>query len=66
MSADFIVSGRGGDTVFLLTPITIQAREWIDENVSEERTNFGDGIAVEHRYIVDLVEGIQRDGLVVA
>lgn len=60
---DFTVYGSG--TVYLLTSITEAAREWVDEHLSRDRQYLGEGIAVEHRYIVALVEGARRDGLVV-
>lgn len=60
---DFIISGGG--SVFLLTPITKRAREWADEHLPKDRQTLGTGIAVEHRYIVEIVEGIKRDGLIV-
>jgi hypothetical protein len=52
-----------GGTIFLLRLHTLDAREWVDENVIGEQTMLADGLAVEHRYIADLVEGMTRDGL---
>lgn len=61
--ADFVVSGGG--TLYLLTPVTKRAQKWVDEHLPEDRQTLGTGIAVEHRYIGEIVEGIKRDGLIV-
>ncbi len=54
-----------GGSVFLVTPHTDAAREWIKKNVGEEAQFFGYSLVVEHRYIDDLVEGMCNDGLIV-
>jgi len=61
--ADAEVSGGG--TIFLVRPLTDAAREWIEENVSNESQWFGQSLAVEHRYVGDLITGMQADGLTV-
>ncbi len=60
---DFSVLGSG--TVYLLVPRTQAAREWASEHISSEAQMLGSGIAVEHRYIADIVDGIQADGLTI-
>lgn len=50
-------------TIFLLRPLSQAAQTWIDENLSPDRTTFGDAVAVEHRYIADIIDGIRADGL---
>ena len=65
MPADLIVYGAPCATVFLLRPVTSVGRDWIDDNV-EVVTRFGNGVAVEHRYIEDLTEGAKADGLTIA
>lgn len=59
--ADFSVSGEG--SVYLLTPNTPRAEAWAAEHLPSDAQTLGRGIAVEHRYIADIVAGIQRDGL---
>lgn len=61
---DFTV--RGGGTLYILTPLTIPAREWVAEHISDDAQTWGGGIAVEHRYINAIVEGARADGLEVA
>ena len=57
---------HGGRSVFLFDPVSDRGKEWVDRNVSyEPYQRFGGAIAVEHRYIDDLVEGAVSDGLVV-
>jgi hypothetical protein len=59
---DFFVENHG--SIFLLRPLTESAREWIEERLPENRMTFGSAVVVEHRYIVDIVRGVQADGLV--
>jgi hypothetical protein len=50
-------------TICLLHPLTPAAQNWIDGHLSSERLTFGDAVAVEYRFIADIVAGIRRDGL---
>ena len=52
-----------GGTVYLLHLHSIEAREWVEEHVSGERQMLGTGVAVEHRYVLDVVLGMRTDGL---
>jgi hypothetical protein len=58
---DFFVQNEG--SIFLLHPFTYAAQEWITENISPDRIMFGDAVVVEHRFILNLIEGILADGL---
>lgn len=58
---DFSVSNHG--TIFLLQPLTAAANEWIEQNLSEDRQTFGTAVAIEHRFILDVVDGIRNNGL---
>lgn len=60
---DFVVENHG--SIFLLTPLTPSANSWVEEHLPEDRMTFGGSIVVEHRYISDIVHGIQNDGLAV-
>jgi hypothetical protein len=50
----------------LLRPVSPTGQTWLDENIADDAQVFGDAIAVEHRYIGAIAEGILADGLVVA
>ena len=64
--ADFLVTGEGPlTTVYLLRPLTDAAREWVAEHLPEDAQRLGNAIAVEHRYIRDIVDGARNDGLAV-
>lgn len=66
-SADFSIEGEGCfSKVYLLRPLTPAAFEWIADHIPEDAQRLGDAIAIEHRYIADIVVGIQNDGLAVA
>ena len=57
----------GGGTVYLVTPITQLAKEWVEQHLSLEGWQWlGGGFAVEHRFITALVNGMMADGLRVA
>jgi len=58
---DFYV--LGGGTLYLLQPNTDAARDWIREHISDEAQTLGESVAVEHRYLRDILEGIRDDGL---
>ncbi len=53
------------ESISLLTPKHEGAKLWIKENVNGEQTWLGNGLVVEHRYISDLLGGIDYDGLTV-
>lgn len=63
MNADFHVTGHGG--LYLVQPLTEAASLWLEEHIGEEAQWFGSALAVEHRYIRPLVEGIVNDGYAV-
>jgi hypothetical protein len=59
---DFIATNHG--SIFTLTPCTEGAQGWIDEHIdTEEAQFFGKALVVEHRYIDDILHGIEQDGL---
>jgi len=62
--SDFIVSDHF--TIFLLTPLTESATDWVSEHLPPDALRFGDSIAVEHRFIGDIIDGVQQDGLTIS
>jgi len=58
---DFTVANHG--SIFLLTPQSPAAAEWLEENLPEDRQTWGDAVVVEHRLIYDIVLGAVADGL---
>lgn len=61
---DFEVQNHS--SIFLLCPLTDAAIEWIERYLPEDVMTFGRGVVVEHRFISDIVRGIQDAGLVAA
>jgi hypothetical protein len=50
-------------TVYVLTPLSPQAKAWVEENVHyEPYQTWGQGIVIEWRYIEDIVEGLKQSG----
>lgn len=58
---DFHVTGEG--TVYLLIPRNDRAKKWIDQHIADDATHFGNGVAIEHRFILDIAKGIESAGL---
>lgn len=59
---NFTLTDHG--TIWLLKPRNDVAREWISDNLRSPAT-FGRAIAIEARYIEDIVTGIVGAGLTV-
>lgn len=59
---DFICENHG--SVFLIRPISLAAFLGIHENLPADRQMLGNAVAVEHRYIWSILDGIQDAGLV--
>ena len=65
-TADFELQNHG--SIFLLIPQSTSARLWIDDHIGKDngyQPNYPI-VVIEHRYIADIVAGIQDDGLAVA
>lgn len=58
---DFEVRNEG--TIFLFTPLTQAAKDWIAENIPDDATYFGPALVVEHRYAADIAQGMLAAGL---
>lgn len=56
----------GGGSVYLLLPITGDARRWIDDNLGDDLLYLGNGVAIEHTYISQIADGILSDGLTIS
>lgn len=53
-------------SIFIVQPQTEEARAHLEAHVSDEAQWFAGGVAVEPRYIVDLVAQLQDDGFEVS
>src|SRR6266446_403477 len=65
-SPDFLVENHG--SIFLLKPQSDLATSWVEDHIGRENgyQPYYPTVVVEHRYIADIVAGIQGDGLAVA
>ncbi len=61
---DFQVINHG--TLYLLIPNTPRAKQWVTDNLSRDHTKYNDASVIEHRYIGDIIDGIQADDLEIA
>ena len=50
-------------SLYLLTPISDVAKDWVEERLSDDRSTLGNSIAVEPRYIMDITVGMIESGL---
>ncbi len=61
MDTDFTIGGGG--TLYILRPNTDAAKAWVDEHIPADAQRWSGGVAVEHRYIGAIVDGLGSDGL---
>jgi len=61
---DVLVNNVG--TLYTFCPLTLRAKEWIDEHVQDDAPWFGYALIVEHRYAWGLAQGMKDAGLVLA
>lgn len=59
--ADVRIDREG--SIFLFTPLTDAAREFIKEHVQADAQWWAGSLVVEHRYARDLARGMANDGL---
>jgi len=62
MEYDFRIENHG--SVFLLTPLNDNAQAWADLNL-QEVVKLGKSIAVEPRYVDNILYAIENDGFTV-
>lgn len=62
--ADIDVTNQG--CFYVITALTDRGAEWFEDNLVGEQTPACGGIAVEGRYLDDIVEGALADGLEVS
>jgi hypothetical protein len=60
-TVDIFVENYG--SIFLFRPMTQAATEWISGHVQDDAQWFGNALAVESRYALDLADGMYCDGL---
>ncbi len=60
---DFLLENHG--SIFLLKPQTRAATFWVEDHIGHENgfQPYFPTVVVEHRYIADIVAGIQNDRL---
>lgn len=66
VEADFGIRNHG--SLYTLHPRNDAAGAWVDEHIARDEDGlqwFGDGLVVEPRYLLDIVQGIEGDGLTV-
>jgi hypothetical protein len=50
-------------SIWLIDPITPAAKTWLDDNITGHMDWFAGSLAVEPRFVWELIEGMQADGL---
>jgi hypothetical protein len=53
---DFLVRDEG--SIWLFTPLSPAALEFLSEHIQADVQYFGDSLAVEHRFVYDLLVGL--------
>ena len=62
IAPDLLVKDQG--TLFLFCPLTLAAKQWITQHVSDEAQWFGNALVCEHRYAWGLAQGMIDSGLI--
>lgn len=52
-------------SLFLFRPMDMEAEEWCDDNISDDRTAFGHSIVIEPRYVNGVIDGFKSSGGVI-
>jgi len=63
-SPDVLVNNLG--TLYTFCPLTLRAKEWIDEHVQDDAQWFGHALIVGHRHAWGLAQGMMDEGLELA
>jgi hypothetical protein len=63
MNAKLDVAVEDHGSLWLFRPLTEDAKIWIDDNVQDAALWFGGALAVEARFVQEMVEGMLADGL---
>jgi len=58
---DLSFANHGSLTI--MTPLTPAGVDWVDEHIPEDAQTWGAGIVIEHRYVLDIMQGALSDGL---
>lgn len=58
---DFHIIDHG--SIAVLSPLSVDAKDWCDEHLPEDAQRWGGGYVVEPRYLGDIVDGACADGL---
>lgn len=57
---DYRATNHG--SLWLIEPLTPQATEWLNDNLGEEAQRWGNAVAVEPRYVPELIERLRAEG----
>lgn len=52
-------------SLFILHPLTVAAKDWIDENLGEYHEWGTHGVVVEPGYVLNVLQGMVRGGLII-
>jgi hypothetical protein len=59
---DFTIQNHG--SVVILTPTSAAGRDWVAQHLPPDHMTWGRvGVVVEPRFVSDIVDGIEGDGL---
>lgn len=61
---DFAIAHHG--SICILTPLTKEAKVWVDDNLPDDALSWCGGVAIEPRYVDSVIDGIATDGLSLA
>jgi hypothetical protein len=62
---DFVMQGAPTASVRILFPLTDAAKAWVAAYLPADAITFAGGVAIEARFVSDIIEGITDAGLLV-
>ena len=60
---DFTFENHG--SICLLRPITEEAEQWVEQCIDPDHQEFAGAVVIEPRYVENVLNGIECDGLIV-
>lgn len=62
-----LVNDGAGASVQLLRPVSDAAKQWVEDKIGEDNgyQPYWPTVAIETRYVLDILRGIQADGLTI-
>ena len=62
---EFVADGHPA-SIWLMRGLSRAGKAWISEHISSEAPRFGSAVAIETRYVWEIIQGADEDGLILS